>query len=474
MPLTLSYRGQVADPDRIEDFEDRLVDLALELGGLAQIWRSTADDSLRTIRGVLINLFPGQDAVGLLLSPEGFLLGQADVKDAELGKLPKDSWVSVQTHYGPVEGHVALVEMLDALRRHFVPNLEVRDESGYWETRDLAALAKAHAAQAAAAAAAPAAGLSREAAEDPEILRSRAERVAEQVRRVLDRPSEHAPVSLGDEDDPEGILPEKEIDEAVWDASFKHNRRRQERLHRALEEHLAKGEEHGEALENAMRDIGLPPPTDDLDEGTDESAAEGDDLPAWLDDEDDDLLDDDAWTEADLDDDSDDDDDDDHDVDDGDDDEPKGAEEVDDVIERAARKRHPLLRRAMDLMLRLHNLFKDADDRCEQQIRTLFQGTGDVMGGLAQAMGDYGFAEMAAQGDEAAPYHGLDEIERGLRIVQLKRALRGAAFARGAMAPLRAAAVLKDNKPLEEAEAELKSIEHEVFQELSRVRSRSS
>ncbi|MBI1903643.1 MAG: hypothetical protein HYS13_21280 [Planctomycetia bacterium] len=469
MPLTLSYRGQIAEPDRIEDFEDRLVDLALELGGLAQIWRSTADDSLRTIRGVLVNLFPGQDPASLLLSPEGRLIGHADVQDSELGKLPPDSWVRVQTHYGPLEGHVALVEMLAALKRHFVPDLEVQDDSGYWDSRDLSALAKAHAAQAAAAATPPA-GLSREASEDPEILRSRAERVAEQVRRVLDRPSEHAPVTLGD-DDPEGILPEKEIDEATWDASYKHNRRRQERLQRALEEHLAKGEEHGEALENAMRDIGLPPPTDDLDEPADESGEEGDDLPVWLDDDDDDdLLDDEAWTEADLDDDDDDD-------SDGwdDDDQAGGAEgETDDVLERAARKRHPLLKRAMDLMLRLHNLFKDADDRCEQHIRTLFHGAGDVMGGLAQAMGDYGFAEIAAQGDEPPAYHGLDEIERGLRLVQLKRALRGAAFARGAMAPLRAAAVLPDNKPLDEAEAELKSIEHEVFQELARVRHRSS
>ena len=33
MGVTIAYRGQLADLSRVEDFEDRLVDLALEMGG---------------------------------------------------------------------------------------------------------------------------------------------------------------------------------------------------------------------------------------------------------------------------------------------------------------------------------------------------------------------------------------------------------------------------------------------------------
>ena len=40
MGVTISYRRSLADLDRIEDFEDRVLDLALELGGEAQIWRT--------------------------------------------------------------------------------------------------------------------------------------------------------------------------------------------------------------------------------------------------------------------------------------------------------------------------------------------------------------------------------------------------------------------------------------------------
>ena len=52
MGVTISYRGRLADLSRIEDFEDRLLDLALEVGGLARIWRSHGDgDPQRMVRG---------------------------------------------------------------------------------------------------------------------------------------------------------------------------------------------------------------------------------------------------------------------------------------------------------------------------------------------------------------------------------------------------------------------------------------
>ncbi len=36
MGISIAYRGRLADLTRIEDFEDRLLDLAPEVGGLAQ------------------------------------------------------------------------------------------------------------------------------------------------------------------------------------------------------------------------------------------------------------------------------------------------------------------------------------------------------------------------------------------------------------------------------------------------------
>ena len=132
MGVTISYRGSLADIGRVEDFEDRVLDLALEVGGHARVWRSVNDDDpRRVVRGVMLDLYPGQETTSLLISPEGWLINLFEIEDAEKGRLAEPPWCFVKTQFGPVEGHVALVEMLTALQREFFPNLEVSDEGGY-------------------------------------------------------------------------------------------------------------------------------------------------------------------------------------------------------------------------------------------------------------------------------------------------------------------------------------------------------
>jgi hypothetical protein len=205
MGVTIHYRGSLASMDRIEDFEDRVLDLALEMGGQARIWRTANDDDpRRMVRGVLLDLFPGQESTSLLVSPEGWLIGLFDIEEAEKGTLAEPPWCCVKTQFGPIEGHVALIEMLAALKREFLPDLEVSDEGDYWATRDLAGLTtKFGHVQAAIQAMSDGLrnhGLSREAAEDPSILMSRIERIAELVHRTLARPPEHPPVHGDDEE----------------------------------------------------------------------------------------------------------------------------------------------------------------------------------------------------------------------------------------------------------------------------------
>ena len=143
MGVTIHYRGQLADLTRIEDFEDRLVDFALEMGGMARIWRTWADDNPeRMVRGVILDLAPGHESTSMLVSPEGWLINLTEIEDAEEGRLKEPPWCFTKTQFGPVEGHVALVEMLAALKREFLPDLEVSDDGGYWETRDLAELVR--------------------------------------------------------------------------------------------------------------------------------------------------------------------------------------------------------------------------------------------------------------------------------------------------------------------------------------------
>jgi hypothetical protein len=266
MGISIAYRVRLADLSRVEDFEDRLLDLALEMGGMARIWRSSDDaNPERMVRGVILDLAPGQESTSMLLSPEGWLIGLVDIEDAERGQLTGPPWCFTKTQFGPLEGHVALAEMLSELRREFLPDLEVTDEGGYYETRDLWQLQQRFSLMREAISGLADGlrhhGLSSEAAEDPEIVLGRIERVAEQVHRVLRRPAEHPPVTF-----PEDGLVDLETTEALWDEMFKHNRRQQERLQRALEERRGNGEDDDAAFLNAMDDLALDLPDEDGEE----------------------------------------------------------------------------------------------------------------------------------------------------------------------------------------------------------------
>jgi hypothetical protein len=355
MGVTISYRGSLKDLNRIEDFEDRALDVALELGGQARIWRTSDDnDPKRVVRGVVLNLFPGQETISLLIAPEGWLINLCEIEEAERGQLAEPPWCFVKTQFGPVEGHVALVEMLGALKQEFLSDLVVHDEGEYWGTCNLATLtAKMGQVQAAIDGIADGLnryGLSSEAAEDQEILAARIERIARLVQRTLARPAEHPPVLWEDED---SDVDEMNGDESRWDASFKENRRRQEHLHRAIEEHLAGGDDIEEAFDAAIQEetaLGLP----------EEPAAE---LPGdWTDDFE--SEDEEPWRES-L---------------------PEAIFEADKDGESADRPRHPLQQRASDLMLRLNTLLTTRPEAIGSHQDVLLHGAGEMMGGLAQAV----------------------------------------------------------------------------------------
>jgi len=421
MGITIHYRGRLADLARAEDFEDRLLDLALDIGGLARMWRTVPDEApARKVRGIILNLAPGQEPVSLLLSAEGWLIGMAHIGDAGCGRLTGPPWCFTKTQFGPLEGHVALVELLAALRREFLPDLEVTDEGGYWETRDLAELARRMALIQhgidGMAEGLQRGGLSREAAEDPDILLRRIERIAAQVHRTLRRPAEHPPVAIPD-DEFAGAA-DREADEALAEELFKHNRRQQERLLRALEEWQARGEKD-EELDDLTREFCGEEPEPDGE--------------PWLTGEQDSF----AFSSGEG--------------------SPEAAEDenadLDDAAMRTEQERPPLLERGLELLRSLHTAFHDAGPEFGPSLHTLFQGGGEVMGGLAQGLSEW-------DEDDSAAY--------GLRISQLKRALRASGFACGALYPLRAAT---STEQFAEFQRTLRQLEQDIFQEIGRLRS---
>src|SRR5688500_18725971 len=136
MGLAISFRGKIRNLRHIETFEDRIVELALEIHGFARVWRSAPKGNVeRVVRGVMLDLAPGLETVSLLLSPEGVLVPLGVVAEAEEGPIPENQWISVQTQFGALEAHVMLLELLDAMSKTFFPSLEMKDEGQYLTTR---------------------------------------------------------------------------------------------------------------------------------------------------------------------------------------------------------------------------------------------------------------------------------------------------------------------------------------------------
>ena len=425
MGITIHYHGKITDLDRVEEFEDRVVDMALEIGAAVQIWRSSSDhDSLRVVRGLILDVSPGQEPTSLLISPEGWLIPLHEIEDAETGALTEPPHCFVKTQFGSVEGHVAVVELLTFLKQEFFPTLNVSDESGYWEDRDIERFVEKFTSLRTAiymlSEGLRNSPLSAEAAADPGIVAKRVERIARQVHQSLARPPEHPPVYFDDDGSDWN-----EVDEAHWDAAYKEQRRKQERLHRAMEEELRTGTDYSAAFENAMRNEGIIDWTEEPDTDGEDFSWEADSFEAKPADE--------SWREN-L---------------------PPNSIYDDDPLETFERARHPLQQIASDLHVRIFKLFAEKNESRSGNIGTLMHGVGEIGGGLAQALMDRDTAQ--------------DSFARGLALVQLKRALRGAAFAKGALFPLRAEALLSEDH-FNDLRGTLQQLEEGIVGELTRIR----
>jgi len=399
MGVTIHFRGTIDDMERVEAFEDRVLDVAFALGGRGKLWRSYADhDPQRIIRGLMLEMSPGQETTSLLLSPEGQLIGLMQIEEAEKTVLKAAPWCFVKTQFGSIDGHAAIVELLSMMKQTWFSDLEVSDESGYWDHRDPVKLADLLAMLRAAidemGDAVTHYGLSPEAAEDPEILISRIERIAALVAQKFRRPSEQdasstagdAQEATSDEDSAFADESDLSFEESVARAEQEHHRGqlRSERIMRRVHEELAKGATHEEALRIALETEGLAI-SSAMDETDDTAVTE-----PWESDPD-------SW-------------------------QGESAEFPLDFEDESERPADPeIVNKAKSLLLEVMQQTPESHT-ASSFFSIVQQGLMDVLGGLVQATSDP---------------HRSDDLHRRLSIVQLKRAIKGGGFARGAIFGLR-------------------------------------
>ncbi|MDX1928542.1 MAG: hypothetical protein SFV81_18575 [Pirellulaceae bacterium] len=382
MGTTIHYSGTLNDINRVEEMEDRVMDLVFALGGRATIWRSFADqDPSRVVRGLMLEMTPGQETFSLLVSPEGHFIPLFQIEVAERSAFTEPPYCSVKTQFGSITGHVAIVCLLDALKEEYANNMQVSDEGEYYETRDIGLLKRkqefldeaihslgdglrAH-------------GLSEEAMEDPMIIAKRIERVAMLVQeKIAGVPSASSALHVTESD--QTVWNEQQLEEEVeWmDAQRRKNDLRSERMARRIAESTAKGMSARAAFEQAMNEEGL--------------AIRLNDSPA------DATLDAEFTEEPDA--------------------VSASSHPYDAAIESVSSEPHPAVACAQEFLLRIMVL---AEQHPSQRgfATTLTRGAMEIVGGLVQATSD-----------------DLDDrLHCALAITQLKRALSGHAHARGAV-----------------------------------------
>ena len=94
------------------------------------------------LKGILIDVGPGAEPLAILFDKSGVL---TDVMSQVvwLQEKGRDNRLSIcKTQFGSIEAHIAVIEILDILKRKYITNLEVTDESDYWTSRDPELLAE--------------------------------------------------------------------------------------------------------------------------------------------------------------------------------------------------------------------------------------------------------------------------------------------------------------------------------------------
>jgi hypothetical protein len=411
MGVTIHYRGTIDDISQVEAMEDRLLDLVFALGGKATIWRSFADhDSSRVVRGLLAELGPGQETFSLLISPEGHLTPLFQIEDAENAPFDKPPFCFVKTQLGSLHGHVAIVHLLDALKQRFCSNLRISDEGDYYETRDINRLHQqrrmVQSAMESLTEGLQEYGLNREAAEDPNILASRIERIAALVQQKI--PADREPPEVVTEDEGDGNWNEPSLEEEVenMDRLRRKNDLRNERMSRRIAEATAAGHSIEDAFELAMNEEGLSIPKDEAD-------AQMESVPEE------------PWAES------------------------LPLYPFEEATSRSRRGHHPAVEQAQEFLIQVMNLEKDEPIK-SSYYSILSRASMDIVGGLVQATCD--------ESD--------DIINRALTITQLKRTLTAHAYARGAIFGLRGdMAITKDvSKQLHDQLESLLAIIHDMLE----------
>ncbi|HVZ79238.1 MAG TPA: hypothetical protein VHE12_00400 [bacterium] len=152
MSTTVHYFGKIKSQEALRDLQEEFRDIA-QVSGWAHemvdhVFAQEGDPTgtRLTLRGIRLTLSKTTSPIQVTFDKDGYLSHiYYEKAPAEMpGQKPTGALRQVlhQVHTctnlrpGDVASHIALVKILDYLKKRYVPNLEVIDNTGYWSSRD--------------------------------------------------------------------------------------------------------------------------------------------------------------------------------------------------------------------------------------------------------------------------------------------------------------------------------------------------
>jgi hypothetical protein len=154
MSVTLRYSGTLKDPALLSRLREDFQDIAATNGWPVDPLERTPPPKGRSaggrlmapplvVEGLKVVIHPQTDPLWLTFDEQGALtrldpypLGRSGQRYGFL----QQAQASMQTSIGGADLHRTVVGLLDYLKRSYLPDLQVMDDSGYWADRDDAAL----------------------------------------------------------------------------------------------------------------------------------------------------------------------------------------------------------------------------------------------------------------------------------------------------------------------------------------------
>jgi len=150
MGVSLHYRGKLDDKTQLPSLCDEVGDIASSMGWPSRVldddWSIPVDAELLSggiiegnlgLKGILITPHPQSESLILTFDRDGQLRAPMTVLLLLDGTLkPETAWISMKTQFAGPDTHVWVIGLLKYLKKRYISDLEVSDESEYWDTGD--------------------------------------------------------------------------------------------------------------------------------------------------------------------------------------------------------------------------------------------------------------------------------------------------------------------------------------------------